>query len=61
MLRAWGKGEENEGSEVVLSQIWKGLKPTRSVGFFLKAKGEPLKHFKQGTDSHLRKIVMAVL
>lgn len=41
---------------------WEGLKDMQGrVGFFLRARGEPLKDFKQGSDSHLGKIVMAAV
>ena len=41
---------------------WEGLKGMQGrVGFFLRAIGEPLKDFKQGSDSHLGKIVMAAV
>lgn len=39
-----------------------GLKAMQGrVGFFLRATGEPLEDFKQGSDSHSGKIVMAAV
>lgn len=35
VLRAWGKGEVREDSNMVLSQIWKGLMPCKEGGLFL--------------------------
>lgn len=60
VLSAWGKGEESEDSEVVLSRIWKGFKPAKSMGFFLKDQREPPVDFQQGLGSHLRKVVAVV-
>ena len=60
VLSAWGKGEESEGPEVVLSRIWKGFKPAQSMGFFSKDQGEPPVDFQQGLGSHLRRVVAVV-
>ena len=55
VLSTWGKGEEREGSEVVLSWIWKSFKPAKSMGFFLKDKGEPPSRFSAGTGFTFKK------
>lgn len=40
---------------MVLSQIWKSFKPAKSVGFFMKDKGEPPSRFSAGTGFTFRK------
>lgn len=55
VLSTWGKGEESEGSEMVLSRIWKSFKPAKRMGFSLKDKGESPSRFSAGTGFTFKK------